>query len=66
MNYRVTWEIDILAATPEDAARQARKYQLDGSANVGYFTVHWMEQIDGDAWPEQVDVDLDELGDDHE
>jgi len=59
MNFRVTWEIDILAATPEDAARQARKYQLDGGANVGYFTVAWV-RLDG--LPVEQDVDLDELG----
>jgi len=59
MNFRVTWEIDILAATPEDAARQARKYQLDGSANVGYFTVNW---TNSGGWPLTKDVDLDELG----
>lgn len=55
--YLVKWEIDIDADTPEDAARQARDYQLDESAQVGYFTVAWFNE----GTRTEKDVDLDEV-----
>lgn len=54
-NFRVTWEIDIEAETPTEAAKQARQYQLDGGAEVGYFRVHWLNH----GYPTEADVDLD-------
>lgn len=38
--YRVKWEMDIEADTPEEAARAARDYQLDPEAIVGVFVVY--------------------------
>lgn len=52
--YRVVWEIDIPATSPEEAARQARTYQRDEKAIVGVFEVYDQE---GKAHK----VDLDEL-----
>ncbi len=37
--YHLTWTIDLDADTPEDAARKARRYQLDPGAEVGAFDV---------------------------
>lgn len=54
-NFNVRWEIDIEAETPEDAVLQARQYQLDTSAQVGYFTAHWVQQ----GYPMSEDIDLD-------
>lgn len=51
--YNVTWEIDIDADTPEEAAREARRYQREGTW-VGVFNV-FDERGDGHH------VDLDEL-----
>lgn len=56
--FNVRWEIDIEAETPEDAALQARQYQLNQVAQVGYFTVHWVEGTEN--FPMQKDVDLDD------
>lgn len=39
MKYKVTWEIDVEADTPGQAARLARDYQLDPEAVVGVFYV---------------------------
>ena len=38
-SYRVTWNIDIEADTPEDAARQAREIQLDPTSMATVFDV---------------------------
>lgn len=54
--YRVSWEIDIDASSPEDAARKARTTQLDPTAQVGHFTV----TLDG--FSTDVDLDLDDKG----
>jgi hypothetical protein len=44
-NYRVKWEIDLDADSPEEAALQAREYQKDSE---GIFEVRtWVEQEDG-------------------
>lgn len=56
--YKVTWEIDLEADSIEDAARQARAYQLDGGAQVGYFTVAYKVGLHTISR----DIDLDELG----
>lgn len=56
MKFRLEWEIDIDAASPKDAAIQARRYQLDESAQVGFFTVQW-EEPDGTFKQETVDLD---------
>lgn len=37
--YLVTWEIDIFADSPEDAAKQAREIQLDRTSLATHFTV---------------------------
>jgi len=37
--YRVTWEIDIEADTPEEAALQAREYQIMPDSCATCFTV---------------------------
>lgn len=39
MLYRVTWEIDIDAANPTQAAQRARAIQMDHHAQVGAFDV---------------------------
>ena len=57
-NFNVRWEIDIEAETPEDAVLQARQYQLDQGARVGYFTVHWADRAEN--FPLQKDIDLDD------
>lgn len=56
MKFRLEWEIEIIAASPKDAAIQARRYQLDESAQVGLFTVQW-EEPDGTFKQETVDLD---------
>lgn len=37
MEYRVTWEIDVEADSPEEAALAAREYQLKPDAQIGVF-----------------------------
>lgn len=39
MNYRITWEIDIHAASPLEAARQALAVQRDANSMATVFTV---------------------------
>lgn len=53
-DYRVSWEIDIVAASPEDAARQAREIQLRPSSIANVFDVSDGEDI--------TRVDLEEVG----
>lgn len=38
-DYRVTWEIDIYADTPEEAARRALEIQLDSISTATVFDV---------------------------
>jgi hypothetical protein len=38
-DFHVTWEIELEADTPKDAARKARDMQLDPAAWVDSFTV---------------------------
>ena len=42
MQYRITWEIDIDADTPQEAAKQARNVQLDPESSATVFDV-WSE-----------------------
>jgi len=37
--YNVTWEIDIIARSPRDAAEQARKIMRDPDSDPSIFTV---------------------------
>lgn len=37
--YRVTWTIDVDGETPEDAAREARKIQLDPQSTATVYQV---------------------------
>jgi hypothetical protein len=53
--YRVMWEIDIAADSPEEAAREARRIQRDPKALVGAFEV--IDREDGKDFK----IDLDEL-----
>jgi hypothetical protein len=53
-SYVVTWEIDLEAETPEDAARQARAAQTRPDTLATVFTV---TDVDGN----QTQVDLTEL-----
>lgn len=39
MDYRVIWEIDIEADSPEDAAKKAREIQRDPKSTAVYFKV---------------------------
>ena len=59
--YRVTWEIDVEADTPEDAARQAQTYQRDPDAIVGVFDVcPWKQALSGRGnFGKRLKVDLD-------
>jgi hypothetical protein len=60
--YRVRWEINIEADTPEEAARIARDYQLDPEAIVGVFDVReWKTALRGAPAGDPVRVDLDVL-----
>lgn len=52
-DYHVTWEIELYADTPEDAARQARKMQLDPDSIGDVFEVI---EIGGDGTSRQVDL----------
>ena len=63
MEYLVRWTIDIDADTPEDAARQAREYQLDPDAIVGVFDVAPRHGIHSLAMGGKVfaHIDLDEM-----
>lgn len=38
-DYHVCWKIDISAESPEEAARIARKYQLDPDTHADHFEV---------------------------
>lgn len=58
-NYTVTWEIQVSAKTPREAAEIARSFQRDHSAMVGVFDV-----IDESG--EGVRVDLDDAEEDDE
>jgi len=49
--YRVIWEIELSATDPVDAARQARRVQLDPNCRATVFTVS------GDYGQQQVDLD---------
>lgn len=49
--YRVSWDIELSAIDPADAARQARNIQLDPTCRATVFTVH------GDGAAEQIDLD---------
>jgi hypothetical protein len=40
MLYRVEWEIDVEAATPEEAARKALEYQRDKNSSATVFSVY--------------------------
>lgn len=39
MEYRISWEIDVDATSPEDAARKARAIQLDPESVADVFDV---------------------------
>lgn len=52
--YTVEWQIELSAATPLEAAREARRIQLDRNALVGAFNVYA-----GDTG-ETTHIDLDE------
>ena len=52
--YRVTWEIDVEAATPRDAAVQARRIQCDPRSLATVFTVR---RSTGD----EIEIDLEEM-----
>jgi len=52
--YRVTWEIDVEASSPQEAARQARHHQTKPDTTATVFDVH-REGV------EPVRVDLTEL-----
>jgi len=59
-SYRITWEIDVDADSPREAAHRAREIQLDPEAWVGCFEI----REDGSDEVLRVDiddVDLDEL-----
>lgn len=56
--YRVTWEIEVDADGPWEAAEQARAIQLDRQSTAVVFTA---QRRDGSLEP--VTVDLDEPGD---
>jgi hypothetical protein len=38
-DYRVVWEIDIIADSPEEAARQAREFQIKEGTSAKVFDV---------------------------
>lgn len=44
MNYLVSWEIDIEADTPEEAARLAREIQRDPDSTALFFSVRDQNQ----------------------
>jgi hypothetical protein len=50
-DYRVVWEIELSATDPVDAARQARRVQLDPNCRATVFTVI------GDYGQQQIDLD---------
>lgn len=43
MEYKVTWEIDVYAENPQQAAEIARKYQLDPTSTATSFVVEDQE-----------------------
>lgn len=54
MRYRVTWETDVEADNPTDAAQKARAIQADPLTQEICFTVLWFD----DENCGQVDIDL--------
>jgi len=55
--YRVTWEIDITADTPENAARQALAIQRDVNSRATNFNVRDEVGTNG------VDIDMEQVND---
>lgn len=47
MEYRVTWDIDIDADSPLEAAREARRIQLNPDSSAVFFRV--VEGLDPDS-----------------
>jgi hypothetical protein len=45
-NYVVTWQIDVIAATPEEAAREALAIQRRQPSLATCFTVELREDVD--------------------
>ena len=58
-SYLVTWEIDIEADTPEDAAREAFFVQRDADSVAMTFEVQEQMEV---GYGEKVRVDLEEVG----
>jgi hypothetical protein len=54
--YRVTWEIDIEADSPREAAWQAREYQLDPDTGACVFEV--AERADDGSYGTATLIDL--------
>ena len=50
-NYLVTWELELSATDAVDAARQARRVQLDPNSRATVFTVV------GDSGHHEIDLD---------
>jgi hypothetical protein len=62
MEFRVIWEILVHAESPQDAAEQARAWQLNADAPTTVFSVwafakHQMHRVDLDAPVQQLDFD---------
>jgi hypothetical protein len=54
--YRLTWEIDVEASSPHEAAEMAREAQLELADKVSVFLVR--ERADDDAYGEPALVSL--------
>jgi hypothetical protein len=57
-DYRVAWEIDIEADSPDEAACEAMAIQRNPESTASIFTVRWRSKK-GEYW--QKDVDLEKL-----
>jgi spore germination protein YaaH len=53
--YRVIWEIDLDADSPEDAAREAARIQRDPGSFAPYFTVRDKDGV-------ETEVDMEDFG----
>jgi hypothetical protein len=49
VTYRVTWEIEIDATSPEEAARQAKRIQVDPESIANFFMVVGLD-TEASAW----------------
>ena len=57
--YRVEWDIEVSARTPEEAANLARRIQLDPTNTANHFYVTEIDSEGNDSKADGINADLD-------